>query len=153
VEKRIELNNALKEALKNQDHVAMSTIRLIIAAMKDRDISVRTEGRAEGIGDNEILSMLQTMIKQRKESSKTYRDAGRDDLADREDQEIKVITNFLPKQLGEAEIRNVVDELITELSVEDIREMGKVMSELKSRYAGQLDMAKASGLVKERLAS
>lgn len=153
MEKRIELNGALKEAMKNKDQVALSTIRLIIAAMKDRDIAVRADGRAEGIDESEILSMLQSMIKQRKESSKTYRDAGRDDLAEREETEIGVIARFLPQQLGDVETRDVVDDLIAELNVTDIREMGKVMTELKTRYAGQLDMAKASGVVKERLAS
>lgn len=151
--KRIELNDALKQAIKNKNQVAMSTIRLIIAAMKDRDIAVRAEGRAEGISEEEILSMLQSMIKQRKESSKTYRDAGRNDLAEREEAEIKVIQSFLPEQLGDTEIRDVVDGLIGELDVTDIREMGKVMAALKTRYAGKLDMAKASGVVKERLAS
>lgn len=153
VDKRTEFNTALKEALKNKDTVATGTIRLITAALKDRDISVRSEGRAEGISESEILSMLQSMIKQRQESSKTYRDAGRDDLADREDEEIKVIKKFLPQQMSEQEMRDAVEKLITELNVTDIREMGKVMAELKNRYAGQLDMSKASGLVKERLAS
>lgn len=153
MDKRTELNTALKEAVKSKDTVATSTIRLISAALKDRDIAVRGEGRAEGIGESEILSMLQSMIKQRQESSVTYRKAGRDDLADREDEEIKVIRKFLPQQLDEKEVRDVVDGLIAELNVTDIREMGKVMAELKSRYAGQVDMSKASGLVKERLAS
>lgn len=153
MDKRTELNTALKEAVKSKDTVATSTIRLISAALKDRDIAVRGEGRAEGIGESEILSMLQSMIKQRQESSVTYRKAGRDDLADREDQEITVIRKFLPQQLDENEVRSVVDGLIEELNVTDIREMGKVMAELKSRYAGQVDMSKASGLVKERLAS
>lgn len=153
MDKRTELNTALKEAVKSKDTVATSTIRLISAALKDRDIAVRGEGRAEGIDEKEILSMLQSMIKQRQESSVTYRKAGRDDLADREDEEIKVIRKFLPQQLDENEVRSVVDGLIEELNVTDIREMGKVMTELKTRYAGQVDMSKASGLVKERLAS
>jgi len=153
VDKRTEFNNALKEALRNKDQVATGTIRLIVAALKDRDIEARAKGNAEGIGENEILSMLQSMIKQRQESSKTYREAGRNDLAEREEAEIEVIKRFLPAQMSEDEVRETVEGLIAELNVHDIKEMGKVMAALKARYAGKLDMAKASGVVKERLAS
>ncbi|HIF25049.1 MAG TPA: GatB/YqeY domain-containing protein [Micavibrio sp.] len=153
MDKRTEFNNALKEALKSKDTVAIGTIRLMIAALKDRDIEARGKGNADGITDSEILSMLQSMIKQRQESQKTYEDAGRPELAEREAVEIEVIKRFLPQQLGEDEVRSKVDELIIELNVTDIKEMGKVMAELKSRYAGQMDMGRASGLVKERLAS
>jgi uncharacterized protein YqeY len=153
MDKRTEFNNALKEAMKAKDEVGTSTLRLILAALKDRDIAARGTGNASGIGDAEIMSMLQGMVKQRQESSETYREANRPELADREDQEIEVIKRFLPQQLSEAEVRKVVDGLITDLHITDIREMGKVMAELKSRYAGQMDMSKASGLIKERLAS
>ena len=153
MDKRSEFNIALKESLKNKEEVATSTIRLILAALKDRDIAARGQGHGEGVSDNDILSLLQSMIKQRQESSETYRNAGRDDLADREEEEIKVIKRFLPQQLDEKAIREAVDTLINELNVTDIKEMGKVMSELKTRYAGRVDMSKASGLVKERLAS
>lgn len=153
MDKRTELSDALKVAVKAQEKIDMATIRLILAALKDRDIAERTKGHAEGIGDNEVLTMLQSMVKQRRESSETYRKAGRDDLADREDTEIKVIRRFLPEQMSDDEIRNKVDDLLSELNVTDIREMGKVMSELKTRFSGQLDMSKASGVVKERLAS
>ena len=153
MDKRTEFGIALKEALKAQEKVATSTIRLIIAALKDREIAARSNGHAEGLSDNEVLSMLQSMIKQRRESSDTYRKAGRDDLADREEEEIRVIKRFLPEQLDEKAVREAVDNLISELNITDIRDMGKVMSELKSRYAGRLDMSKASGVVKERLAS
>jgi len=152
VDKRTEFNNALKEAVKGKDQIATSTLRLIIAALKDRDIEARGRGHAEGIGEGEILSMLQSMIKQRQESSKTYRDAGRADLADREDAEIVVINRYLPKQMSEDEVKKTVDGLISELGVKDIKEMGKVMAVLKSKYAGQLDMARASNVIKERLA-
>lgn len=152
MDKRTEFNNALKAAVKSKDQVATATMRLIIAALKDRDIEARGRGHAGGIGENEILSLLQSMIKQRQESSKTYRDAGRTDLADREDAEIKVINGFLPQQMSEEEVRATVDKLITELNVSDIKEMGKVMAVLKTQYAGKLDMARASGVVKERLA-
>lgn len=153
MDKRTEFNNALKEALKSKDAIAIGTIRLMIAALKDRDIEARGKGNADGITEAEILSMLQSMIKQRQESQKTYEEAGRPELAEREAAEIEVIKRFLPQQLGEDEVRAKVDELIIELNVTDIKEMGKVMTELKSRFAGQMDMGRASGLVKERLAS
>ena len=149
---RDELSDSLKQALRDKNQVRVSTIRLILAALKDRDISAREKGNSSGISDDEILSLLQSMIKQRKESFTTYSDAGRKDLADREEAEIEVITTFLPKQMDEQEIRSAVDNIIVELGVSDIKEMGKVMNELKSRYAGQVDMGRASGVVKERLA-
>jgi uncharacterized protein YqeY len=101
VDKRAEFNNALKESLKSKDQVATSTIRLILAALKDRDIAARGDGHAEGVSDAEVLSMLQSMIKQRQESVETYRGAGREDLATREEQEIEVIKRFLPAQLDD----------------------------------------------------
>lgn len=151
--KREEFNIALKDALKSKDQVAMSTIRLILAALKERDIEARSKGNAEGVEDSEILSMLQSMIKQRVESAKTYKEADREELAEREEAEIKVIEKFLPQQMDEAEMVDAVDDLIAALGVSDIRDMGKVMAELKSKYAGQLDMGRASGLVKQKLAS
>lgn len=153
MDKRDEISAALKEALKAKDTVALGTIRLIMAAMKDRDIALRSKGQAEGISDDDILSMLQSMIKQRKESSETYRSADRDDLADREDEEIKIIETFMPAQMSEEELLGAVDALISELGVSDIRDMGKVMGALKGNYAGKMDMGKASSVVKERLAS
>ena len=152
MDKRTELNAALKEAMKARDEIAVATIRLILAAMKDRDIDARGHGRTEGINNTEILSMMQSMIKQRQESSATYKAANRTDLSDREDAEIKVIQRFLPQQMDEAGIQKTVEGLLAELNVTDVRDMGKVMTELKTRYAGQLDMAKASGMVKQKLA-
>ena len=152
MDKRTELTTALKEAMKGRDDISTGTIRLIIAAMKDRDIEARGHGRPEGITDTEILSMMQSMIKQRQESSITYKDAGRTDLSDREDAEIKVIERFLPQQMSDAEIKKAVEKVLAELNVTDVRDMGKVMAEMKKRYAGQLDMTRASGLVKEKLA-
>lgn len=152
MEKREEFNAELKVALKNKDLVATSTIRLILAALKDRDISARGEGRAEGVDEKEILSMLQSMIKQRNESITTYRDAGREDLAVREEDEIKVIEKFLPAQLDEAQVAEEVEAIIIEVGAEGIKDMGKVMGALKSRFAGQIDMGKAGALVKEKLA-
>jgi uncharacterized protein YqeY len=151
VEKREELNAALKEAMKSKDEIAVSTIRLILAALKDRDIALRGQGKAEGIVEAEILSMLQSMIKQRLESAKIYKDAARSDLSEREEAEIKVIERFLPKQLDESDATKAVEALITELGAKDIKDMGRVMAELKARYAGQMDMGRASGLVKQKL--
>ncbi len=149
---REELSATLKEALKNKDQVKMATVRLILAALKDRDIAARGNGKDE-IADNEILSMLQSMIKQRKESAKTYADAGRQELADREESEIKVIEGFLPKQMSDSEVDAVISQIITETGASDIKDMGKVMGELKTKYAGQIDMARAGGLVKEKLSA
>lgn len=152
MDKRSEFNAALKEALKSKDKVAMSTIRLILAALKDRDISVREKGETEGISEDEILMMLQSMVKQRQESSKTYSEAGRDDLAEREQAEIDVIRSFMPKQLDEAEVGAVIDGLIAEIGAHDIKDMGKVMAIMKERYAGQVDMGKAGAVAKKKLA-
>lgn len=149
---REEFTTALKEALKNKDQVAMSTIRLITAAMKDRDIAARGSGNEECIADAEILSMMQSMIKQRQESSKTYTEAGRPELAERELAEIKVIEKFLPQQMSEEETGLAIDKIITETGAASIKDMGKVMNQLKTKYAGQLDMAKAGGAVKAKLA-
>jgi uncharacterized protein YqeY len=151
MDKRAEFSVALKEALKNKDKVAMSTIRLIMAALKDRDIAAREKGDADGISDAEILQMMQSMIKQRHESSKTYSEAGRDDLAEREEAEIDVIRQFLPKQLSEDEVKAIIDSKINELGISSVKDMGKIMGALKSEYAGQIDMGKAGGLVKAKL--
>jgi uncharacterized protein YqeY len=137
--------------MQSKDQVAMSTIRLITAAMKDRDIAARSSGNEEGIPDSEILSMMQSMIKQRQESSKTYRDNDRPELAEREEEEIKVIERFLPAQMSEADTSAAIEEIIADVGAESIKDMGKVMNELKTKFAGQLDMAKAGGLVKAKL--
>lgn len=151
MDKRAEFNAALKDALKGKDQIAMSTIRLILAALKDRDISARGQGKADGVDENEILSMLQSMIKQRQESAKVYCDAGREELAEREEAEIEVIQRFLPKQLSEDELREIVGKIIEDTGASDIKDMGKVMGVLKTQYAGQVDMGKAGGIVKEKL--
>lgn len=151
--KREEFKESLKTALKGGDKITMSTIRLIMAAVKDRDIEARSKGNEDGISDSEILSLMQSMIKQRRESSATYREADRPELAEREEEEITIIESFLPSQLGEDDVRTKIDGLIVETGATDIKDMGKVMAELKSRYAGQIDMGRASGLVREKLAS
>lgn len=151
MEIRANINAKLKEAMKSKDQVAISTIRLIMAAMKDRDITSRGSGKAEGIEENEILSMLQTMVKQRLESAKTYDSADRKDLADRERAEIVVIQSFMPKQLSDDEIKQAVSQKIKELNADSIKDMGKIMGALKQDYAGQMDMARAGAIVREKL--
>ncbi len=152
MEKRTEIHLALKEALKNKDQIALSTIRLIVSALKDRDIAARGTGNTEGIPEADILALLQSMIKQRLESSKIYKDAGRPELAQQEDSEILVIQRFLPKQLEEAEVISAIAQALEETGAKDIKDMGKVMGVLKTRYAGQIDMGKVGGLIKTKLA-
>lgn len=152
MDKRAEFNAALKEAMKSKEEVRLSTVRLILAALKDRDITARSQGKGDGISDDEILQMLASMIKQRRESSKAYQEAGREELSEREEQEIQIIQSFMPKQLTEAETEEVVEKLIQETGAESVKDIGKVMGKLKEQYAGKVDMGIASGLIKDRLA-
>ena len=149
--KREEFNTALKTAMRSKDQVSLSTLRLITAAVKDRDIEARSKGKDDGITESEILSLLQSMVKQRQESSKTYKEADRPELAEREEEEIKVIERFLPKQMDASEAGQTIESLISEMGVSDIRDMGKVMAVLKERYAGKMDFAAASSEIKKLL--
>ncbi|MGD9537235.1 MAG: GatB/YqeY domain-containing protein [Alphaproteobacteria bacterium] len=148
---RQELNDSLKEAMKAREQRAVSTIRLILAALKDRDIAARGNGKADGISDPEILEMLKTMIRQRRESIESYEAGGRVDLAQGEAEEIAVIERFLPAQLGEAEMERAIQEAIAELGATTIKDMGKTIQALKAKYAGRMDFSKASAIVKQRL--
>lgn len=148
---RDKLNEALKEAMRAKDQRAISTLRLILAALKDRDIASRGKSADGRITDDEILQMLQSMVKQREDSIAMYEQGGRLELAEQEQAEIDVIRRFLPKQMGEDEVQSAVDEIIAELGAGSLKEMGKVMAELRSRYAGRMDFGKASGLVKQKL--
>jgi len=148
---RDEISRCMKEALKAGDKLALSTIRLIAAALKDRDITARGNGISEGITDDEILSMLQTMIKQRRESSAMYRNAGRSELAETEDKEIEIIQEFLPEQLGEDEIFAAIETAILQIRAVSVKDMGKVMAYLKQEYAGKMDFSKISVQVKTAL--
>lgn len=150
-EKRTEITNAMKEAMRSKDDVALGTIRLINSAIKDKDIAARPAGNANGISDGEILSLMQGMIKQRQESAKAFRDGNRPDLADKEDAEIKVIERFMPAQLSDAEVEKVVTSIVSAVGATSIKDMGKVMGELKAKYAGQLDMGKAGAVIKQKL--
>ena len=149
---RNQFQENLKAAMLGKDALAVSTLRLIIAAMKDRDIAARMKGNYDGIREDEILSMLQSMIKQRQESIKMYEVGKRQDLVDREAGEIRIIEGFLPKQLSEEEVKDVIEEMIRLVGATGLKDMGRVMNEMKTKYTGQLDFSKASGMVKERLA-
>ncbi len=148
---RSNLKDALKVAQKAQDKRATSTLRLILAALKDRDIAARGKGVDDGIGDDEILSMLQTMIKQRHDSIEHYEQGGRLELAEQEREEIRIIQDFLPRQLSEEEIAEAVAAVLREIGAAGLKDMGKAMAALKTQYAGQMDFAKASAVAKARL--
>ena len=148
---RERISQAMKEALKNKDQTALATIRLISAALKDRDIAARTQDNADGISDDEILSMLQTMIKQRNESAKMYMDGNRPELAQAEQLEITVIQQFMPEQLDEEQVRQAIQLALDETGSSSVKDMGKVMAFLKSRYTGQIDFSAASQMVKQAL--
>ena len=149
---RSELNDALKGAMKAKDQQALATVRLILAALKDRDIQARSSGNADGIDDQEILELLQKMVKQRRESIVLYEKGGRDDLVAREEAEIAVIERFLPQGLSAEQTEAAVDQAIAEVEAQSIKDMGRVMALLKERYAGRMEFAKASQMVKQRLA-
>lgn len=142
----------MKTAMKAGDSAKTATIRLIISAMKMKDVDARGAGR-EQADEAEIMSMMQTMIKQRQESSKVFRDNARPELADKEDAEIAIIESYMPKQMSDAEVEAAIGAVITELGITSIKDMSKVIGALKSRFAGQIDMAKASAVVKGKLAA
>jgi len=148
---REQLPEALKAALKDKDERAVSTLRLIMAALKDRDIAARSKGNMDGIPEDEILQMLQTMVKQRRESISMYEKGGRLELAEQEGEEIAIIQRFLPEQLNEAATEAAVDKTIVDIGAGGLKDMGAVMGALRENYAGQMDFGKASAIVKARL--
>jgi len=148
---RQRLNDDLKTAMKARDQGATSTLRMILAGIKDRDIAARPQGNADGIDDAGILDLLQKMVKQRQESIELYKQGGRQELVDKEQSEIDLIERYMPQKLSEAEALAAIGDIVTELGATSIKDMGKVMAALKERYAGQLDFAKAGGLVKQKL--
>ncbi|MEL0107564.1 MAG: GatB/YqeY domain-containing protein [Rhodospirillaceae bacterium] len=148
---RARLNDALKEAMINRDTLKTNTVRLIVAALKDRDIAARGKGKTDEISEDEILSMLQSMIKQRNESIKLYQQGGRTELAEQEQAEIDVINEFLPEPLSEDETLEAIKEAIKSVGATSLKEMGKVMAALKEQYAGRMDFGKASAAVKDQL--
>ncbi len=145
------LDKNLKEAIKSQEKQRLATLRLINAAIKDRDIAVRSEDNTEGVSDSEIILILSNMVKQRKQSIVQYEEGGRIELAERERQEIKIIEEFLPNQLNEQEIREEVLKIIKSKDQLNIKDIGKIMSELKTNFSGRMDFGKASEIVKALL--
>jgi hypothetical protein len=146
------LNDSLKDAVKAKDSRKACTLRLINAAIKDRDIAMRSSG-SERLSDEGILDLLAKMVKQREESHRVYEEAGRLDLAEQEAREIDIIRDFMPRQLNEAEVADAVMNAITDTGAEGLRDMGKIMSALKARYPGQIDACKASSVAKDRLSA
>ena len=145
------LDTNLKEAIRSQEKQRLGTLRLINAAIKDRDIAVRSEENTEGVSDSEIILILSNMVKQRKQSIIQYEEGGRIELAEREREEIKIIEEFLPNQLSEKEIRDEILKIIESKDQLSIKDMGKIMGELKTNFSGRLDFGKASEIVKALL--
>ena len=148
---RARVGAALKDAMKDRDAERLSTLRLINAAIKDRDIALRGDGDDNGVSDSEVLQILGKMVKQRLESAKAYEEGGRLELAEKERLEIRVIEDFLPRQLDDGEVRKAIDAAISATGANSIRDMGKVMGALKSKYTGQMDFGSVGAEVKSRL--
>jgi uncharacterized protein len=148
---RQRFTDSLKQAMKDKDPLATSTVRLIIAKLKEQDIDARGRGKSAGIGEPEIQQMLQGMIKQRRESIALYDQGGRPELAEKERGEIAIIERFLPKQLSDAELEQAVKDTIAAIGAQGMKDMGRTMAALKERYAGQVDGAKSSQMVKRLL--
>ncbi|MDP6952649.1 MAG: GatB/YqeY domain-containing protein [Alphaproteobacteria bacterium] len=142
----------LKVAMKAKERCRVATLRLIMATLKDRDIAARSDGNEDGIDEGRILEMLDKMVRQRRDSIALYEQAGRDELARQEAEEVSVIEGYMPKALDEAETAAAVQSVVDELEAGSVKDMGRVMASLKSSYAGRMDFAKASALVKETLA-
>ncbi len=149
---REEIKKQLVEAMKNQEKEKVATLRLINSSIKDRDIADRSKGNYDGIDEAGVLSLLQTMIKQRRESIEMYKQGGRDDLVAHEQGEIDVIQSFLPKQMSAEEMQTVIKEVIAQTGATGMKDMGKVMGALRGKYAGQMDFGAASGVIKQLLA-
>ncbi len=142
----------LKEAMREKDATRLGTLRLINAAIKDQDIAARGEGRDEVVDDQAVLGILGKMVKQRQESARAYEEGGRLELAEKEREEIAIIEQFLPRQLSEDEVTTAIDAAIAETGAEGLRDMGRVMGVLKSKYTGQMDFGAVGPMVKSRLA-
>lgn len=149
---RDDIKNALVDAMKNKEQDKVNTLRLVQAAIKQKDIDARTKGVVDGVDEATVLSLLQGMIKQRKESIEMYKKGNREDLVEHEQAEIDVIQAFLPKQMDEAAMTEAIKGIISETGATSIKDMGKVMGALRGKYAGQMDFGVASGLIKTLLA-
>lgn len=148
---RERISNALKEAMKAKDAERLSTLRLINAAIKDREIAARGTGDEVTVGDDDVLAILGKMVKQRQESSRQYEEGGRLELAEKEQSEIRIIEEYLPRQLDKDETKAAIDAAVEELGATSIRDMGKVMGALKAKYTGQMDFGMVGPMVKDRL--
>jgi uncharacterized protein YqeY len=148
---RAQLTDAMKEAMKAKDAKRLATVRLMLAALKDRDIAARSETNKDLVGDDDILTLLAKMIKQREESATAFDAGNRPELAANERDEIAVIRTFMPAQMDEAAMQDAVAKTIAEVGAASIKDMGKVMAVLKERYAGQMDFSKASAATKDAL--
>jgi uncharacterized protein YqeY len=148
---RDDINNALKEAMKARDERRVSTLRMVNAAIKDRDIEARGLGKGP-LSDEELLGLFQKMIKQRQDSVEAYQKGGRADLVTQENEEIAIISSYLPKQMSEDEMKAAIAAAIKDTGAASMKDMGKVIGALRGKYAGQMDFGKASGLVKGMLA-
>ena len=149
---RDDINNALKQAMKAKHERRVSTLRLVNSALKNADIEARGRG-APALGDDELRSLLQKMIKQRHEAVELYDKGGRAELAAGEREEIAIISAYLPKQMSDDDVKNAISAVIAETGAAGIKDMGKVIGALKAKYAGQMDFGKASGMVKAALSS
>ncbi len=149
---RERFNEALKAAMRERNALTVSTVRMILAGVKDRDIAARSRGVTDGVDDGEILNLLRNMVKQRQDSIGLYREGGRPELADKEAAEIAVIEGFMPKPMADDEVAAAVAAAIAATGAASVKDIGKVMAELRSRHAGVMDFAKAGPLVKQALA-
>jgi uncharacterized protein YqeY len=145
------LKTALSDSMRAKDKNAVATLRLILAALKDREIAARSKSDATEIGDGEIESMLQTMVKQRRESIEMYVKGDRQELADKEAEEITVIEQFLPNQLSDGDVEKAVAAVVADLGAQSLKDMGRVMGTLRERHAGQMDFGKAGSIAKKAL--
>jgi len=147
---RDQINDALKEAMKAKNERAVSTLRMVNSTLKNADIEARGAGKP-ALGEAEVLAILQKMIKQRQESVELYKKGGRDDLVAQEEAEIAIISGYLPRQISDDEMKSAIDAAVAETEASGMKDMGKVIGALRGKYAGQMDMAKASALVKAKL--
>ena len=145
------INEAVKDAMRSKDKLRLSTLRLINAAIKDKDIALRVEDRPDGVSSSEILQILGKMVKQRQESARAYEEGGRLELAEQELSEIKIVEEFLPRQLSDDDVANAIQKIISSVGATSIRDMGKVMASLKEKYTGQMDFGKAGATIKKIL--
>ena len=150
---KTKLKDELIIAMKDKNQLRVSTLRMVNASIKDLEISQRTNNQTDEISNNDIIDILVKMVKQRKEAADTYKQGNRDDLSKKELDEIKIIEEFLPKQLSEDEVIKIIEGLISENNVSDISGMGLLMSEIKKKYSGQLDLGLASKIIKDRINS